>query len=97
MEILSYIIGWLIGLAAIILPFVVRTLPAHWFVPFGIAILIAVTWVAYRGRPGTPSFDIGSKTIWAKFSELESTDTVLIIAVFVIAIIVAIVYGAIRG
>ena len=97
MEILSYIIGWLIGLAAIILPLVISSLPAHWFIPFGIATLFAVTWVAYRHRPGQPSFDISSKTIWAKFSELESMDTVLIILAYVIAIIVAIVIGATRS
>ena len=97
MAIVSYIIGWLIGLAAIILPLVVNSLPANWFIPFGVATLFAVTWVAYRGRPGTPSFDIGSKTLWAKFSELESIDTVLIIAAYVIAIIIAIIIGAASG
>ena len=95
MAILSYIIGWLIGLAAIILPLITNTLPKHWFIPFGLATLFSVTWVAYRHRPGEPSFDIGDKTLWAKFSQLESIDTVLIIAAYVIAIIIAIIIGAV--
>jgi hypothetical protein len=93
MAVLSYIIGWLIGLAAIILPLIVNTLPTALFIAFGIATLIAVTWVAYRHRPGEPSFDIGDKTIWAKFSELESTDTVLIIVVYVVAIVIGLIIG----
>jgi hypothetical protein len=95
MEILSYIIGWLIGLAAIVLPFIIDTLPKNWFIPFGIATLFSVTWVAYRHRPGEPSFDLSSKTLWAKFSQLESIDTVLIIGAYVIAIIIAIIIGAV--
>jgi hypothetical protein len=93
MAVLSYIIGWLIGLAAIILPLIVNSLPANLFIPFGIATLLAVTWVAYRGRPGSPSFDISSKTIWAKFRELESIDTVLIIIVYVVAIVIGLIIG----
>ena len=93
MAVLSYIIGWLIGLAAIILPLISNSLPANLFIPFGIATLFAVTWIAYKGRPGSPSFDIGSKTIWAKFRELESLDTVLIIGAYVVLIVIGIIIG----
>jgi len=77
------------------LPFIINTMPKNWFIPFGVATLFGVTWVAYKDRPGSPSFDLGSKTLWAKFSQLESIDTVLIIGAYVLAIIIAIIIGAV--
>ncbi len=92
MTILSYIIGWLIGIIAIVIGAVVPAgvvVPPKWWFAFGIATVLAVTWVALWRRPGETYFDISTRTLWAKFTHLAETATIPIIAVYVIAFVIA--------
>lgn len=86
MTILTYIVGWLIGIVALIVGI---TTPSKWLVAFGIASLLAVTWVAFWRRPGETYFDISTRTLWAKFTHLAETATIPIIAVYIIAFVIA--------
>jgi hypothetical protein len=86
MTILTYIVGWLIGIVAIIVGAIT---PSKWLIAFGIATLLSVTWVAFWRRPGETYFDIGTRTLWAKFTHLAETATLPIIAVYIIAFVIA--------
>lgn len=88
MTILTYIVGWLIAIVAIIVGATMT--PANkWFLAFGIASLLSVTWVAFWRRPGETYFDIQTRTLWAKFTHLAETATLPIIAVYIIAFVIA--------
>lgn len=88
MTVLTYIVGWAIGIVAIIVG-AVMTPASKWLIAFGIASLLAVTWVAFWRRPGETYFDISKRTIWAKFTHLAESATLPIIAVYIIAFVIA--------
>jgi len=92
MEVLSYIIGWLIGIAAIIIGAVVPgglLVPPKFWIAFGIATVLAVTWLAIWKEKGEIGFDISDMTLFAKWSRLSELATLPIIAVYVLAFIIA--------
>jgi hypothetical protein len=86
MTVLTYIVGWLIAIVAIV---VGATTPSKWLIAFGIASLLSVTWVAFWRRPGETYFDLETRTLWAKFTHLAESATIPIIAVYIIAFVIA--------
>jgi len=92
MEVLSYIVGWLIGIAAIIVgavvPAGVVVPPKFWFA-FGIATILAVTWLALWKEKGEIGFDISDQTIFAKWSSLSEVATLPIMGVYILAFVIA--------
>ena len=92
MEVVSYIIGWLIGIVAIVVGAISPAgvvVPPQFWIAFGIATILAVTWLALWQQKGTFGFDISSMSIFAKWSALSEIATLPIIAIYVIAFIIA--------
>ncbi len=91
MNVLTYIIGWLIGVIAIIIGAAIPgvPIPPKWWLAFGIATVISVTWVALWHGEGETYFDISTRTLWAKFSHLAEWATIPVIIIYIVCFVIA--------
>jgi hypothetical protein len=85
-NIITYVIAYAIGVIAIILG---GSTPSKWLVAFGIATILATTWVAFWKGKGQTYFDFATRTLWAKFTYLEEQATLPVIGIYIVAFVIA--------